>query len=256
MRFFMVSLTAVLFTVALWSDTMVSLSDTIEKARSQSVLTQKMLADYVMIGMHNNFQGTEENFQKNIKKFEKNIEDLDAFTTSKKAFKNIEKITTLWDTVKPILLEKKDQQKAMILYDKLSAMLMLTKETTEIYTRQTGSMLGKIIDASADIGINAQKMATLYLLKAWEIKDETVEAGMKHALERFSKSLEMLKKAKVNTEEIRKQLKKIGKASMYFSVMDTLGSTAIPTLIYRKSDIILKDANTLSALYNKSITLN
>ena len=233
-----------------------TLSAAIEKARKQSVLTQKILADYIMVGMHNTFQNTEKNLQKNIEIFEHNIEELDAFATSKKAFVNIEKIMELWGPIKTMLLEQKSQESAIVLFDKLDLMLALTKETTEIYTRQTGSMLGKIIDASTDIGINAQRMATLYLLKAWKIKEKRVEASMKRSMEIFKKSTEMLKQAKINTAEIQSQLKEIERAFMYFSVMDRLDSTTIPTLIYKKSDTILENANTLSSLYNKTITLN
>ncbi len=235
---------------------METLSGTIEKARTQSVLTQKMLANYIMLGMHNTFQNTEKNLQKSIEIFERHIEELDAFATSKKAFVNIEKIMQSWDPIKTMLLEEKSQKRAMVLFDKLELMLALTRETTEIYTRQTGSMLGKIIDASADIGISAQRMATLYLLKAWKIKEKKVETSMKRSMEIFKKSMEMLKQAKINTIEIQRRLKKIERAFMYFSVMNRLDSTAIPTLIYKKSDTILENANILSSLYNKTITLN
>ena len=233
-----------------------TLSGAIEKARMQSVLTQKILADYIMVGMHNTFQNTEKNLQKNIEIFEHNIEELDAFATSKKAFMNIEKIMQLWDPIRSMLLEEKSRKRAVILFDKLELMLALTRETTEIYTRQTGSMLGKIIDASADIGINAQRMATLYLLMAWKIKEKRVGISMKRSMEIFKKSTEMLKQAKINTTEIQSQLKEIERAFMYFSVMDRLDSTTIPTLIYKKSDTILENANILSSLYNKTITLN
>ncbi len=256
MRFLLVGLSMVVFSMTLWSDTLATLSDTIEKARSQSVLTQKMLADYIMIGVNNKFQNTEKNLQKNVEIFEQNIEDLDAYATSKKAFKNIEKITQLWKPIKTLLLGEKSPQKALVLLDKLDGMLELTRETTALYTRQTGSMLGKIIDASVEIGVHVQRTATLYLLKSWDIKEGKIKTGMKHSMEIISKSLEMLKNTKVNNDEIRKQIAKIEKDFMYFSVMDKLKSMAIPTLIYKKSDTILETANTISSLYNKAITLN
>jgi hypothetical protein len=144
----------------------------------------------------------------------------------------------------------------MALFTDMDALLVLTRETTEIYSRQTGSMLGKIIDASADIGINAQRRATLYLLKAWGKKEGKIKEDMSKAIKSFQQSVMVLKEAKINTEDIRNTLKKVEKAFMYFTVMDALDSSSVPTLIYKKSNSILKNANKLSALYNKTITLN
>jgi len=233
-----------------------NVSDAIEKAREQSVLTQKILANYIMVGMHNSFQNTEETFEKSIATFEENMEALDAFATSKKAFINSEKVMELWEPIKKNLLKEKRKSEAVKLFGQMDTLLALTRETTKIYTRQTGSMLGKIIDASSDIGINAQRMATLYLLKAWGEGENMVKEKMQEAIGAFQKSVKILKAAQINTPEIRTVLGRVEKAFMYFTVMDALDSSAVPTLIYKKSNTILKDANKLSTLYNKTITLN
>jgi hypothetical protein len=242
--------------MVLFSSEMENVSDAIEKARAQSVLTQKILANYMMVGMHNTFRNTEETLKNSIETFEKNMEDLDAFATSKKAFINSEKVMEVWEPIKKILHKEKNKAGAMALFTDMDVLLALTRETTEIYSRQTGSMLGKIIDASADIGINAQRMATLYLLKAWGKKEGKIKENMSKAIQRFQQSVVTLKEAKINTEDIRDTLKKVEKAFMYFTVMDALDNSSIPTLIYKKSNSILKNANRLSALYNKTITLN
>jgi len=174
--------------ILLCATELANLSDAIEKAREQSVLTQKILANYVMLGMHNSFQNTEETFTESIKRFEDNMEALDGFATSKKAFINSEKVMEAWEPIKKTLYKKKSKAEAMVLFAQLDKMLILTRETTEIYTRQTGSMLGKIIiDASADLGINAQRMATLYLLKAWGVKDKEIKQNMGKAIKNFSR---------------------------------------------------------------------
>jgi hypothetical protein len=242
--------------MTLFSSDLENVSDAIEKARAQSVLTQKILANYIMVGMHNTFHNTEETLKNSIEAFEKNMEDLDAFATSKKAFINSEKMMEVWEPIKKILHKEKNKAGAMALFTDMDALLVLSRETTEIYSRQTGSMLGKIIDASADIGINAQRMATLYLLKAWGKKEGKIKEDMSKAIKSFQQSVMVLKEAKINTEDIRNTLKKVEKAFMYFTVMDALDNSSVPTLIYKKSNSILKNANKLSALYNKTITLN
>ena len=144
----------------------------------------------------------------------------------------------------------------MKLYGRCDTLLALTRETTEIYTRQTGSMLGMIIKSSVDLGIYAQKMATLYLFKSWGSTAPIIQSDMDKSLKIFQASLKKLKNGKINTPEIQSTLKKVEKAFMYFTVMSSQENSSIPALIYKKSNAILKNANTLSRLYNKAITLN
>jgi len=233
-----------------------TLSSTIEKARAQSVLTQKILANYIMVGMHNTFRDTEKTFKNSIEIFDRNMEALDAFATSKDAFINIEKVMLSWENIKVLLHKEKNREQAITLFKEFDTLLTLTKSTTEIYTRQTGSMLGKIIDASADIGINAQRMATLYLLKAWGVREKVIMDNMALAIRNFQKSVKTLKESTINTTKIQNILKQVERAFVYFTVMDVLDVSSIPTLIYQKSNSILENANKLSTAYNKTITLN
>ncbi len=233
-----------------------NLSDAIQMAREQEVLTQQLLKDYCMVGMKNKFNHSEETYQKHIVRFEKNIEELDNFATSKKAFKNIEKVATLWEPIKKLLLDEKSWAGAQKIQKRMHEMLTTNRETTKIYTSQTGSMLGEFINATVNIEVDSQKMAMLYLMHAWGIYDAGIEAEMKATIAEFEASVQMLKGAKVNTPEMLTKLQKVERSFLYFKMMDVLGSTSIPTLIYKKSNIILQSARELAIVYDKSIILN
>jgi len=247
------------FYILLLTQTMaelVTLSDAIALAREQEVLTQQLLKDYCMVGMKNQFNHAEERYQEHIAQFEKNIEELDAFATSKKAFKNIEKIAEFWEPVKVLLLAEKNFTGAQEIRKKMHQMLALNRETTKIYTSQTGSTLGAFINAAANLEVDSQKMAMLYLMYSWGIRDADIEPEMKTAIEEFEKSVTLLKEAKVNTPEMMEKLRKVERGFLYFKMIDTLGSRSIPTLIYKKSNMILKNARALAKVYDKSIILN
>jgi len=66
----------------------------------------------------------------------------------------------------------------------------------------------------------------------------------------------MLKKSNMNTDEMLKTLKTTQRNFLYFKIMDELDSSSIPTLIYKKSNIILEDTKKLGIQYSKSIILN
>jgi len=238
------------------SEGMTNLSDTIDKAREQEILVQKILKNYIMVGMHNKYNNPEENLKNNILEFEKNMEALDEFATSKKAFKNIEKVISTWEPIKLKLVEPKTIDLAKKLQTMLLELSKIARETTKLYTRQTGVLLGETMDASASLGVDSQKMAMLYLMKASGADSAEIKEQMSTAIGSFETSMTMLKKSNMNTDEMLKTLKTTQRNFLYFKIMDELDSSSIPTLIYKKSNIILEDTKKLGIQYSKSIILN
>lgn len=233
-----------------------SLSDAITKTRELNILTQKLSTNYIMIGMNNHYGDTKRRLKEEIVQFGDIVAYLDEFATSKKAFKNIEKVSKAWKAVLEILRKQIQKEYVLKLVQQLDNMLLLTQQTTEIYTRQTGSALGKVIDASANLTVESQRMAVLYLLKSWHASEKDLAEKMRSAMQSFRKSVDTLKAAKINTPETSKILDSIEKDFMYFTMMGNQPTGNIPTLIYKKSNNILQKAKKLSNLYSKLIILN
>jgi len=232
-----------------------SLADIIRTAREQNVLTQSILKNYLMVGMENHFKNTPQTLKTEIAQYEKNMDFLDESAVSKKAFKNIEAVQTLWEPVKKILAQPKSLANAQKLKSALDTLLQATYQTTKLYTRQTGTTLGVYIDAAANIEVLSQKISALYLLGTWSKEKERIIQSTGKAIEEFNTSMDILTKASINTDTIKKILKKTQGNFRFFQVMQKLKKNTIPTLLYEKSNIILQDARALSAAYSKSIIL-
>jgi hypothetical protein len=95
----------------------------------------------------------------------------------------------------------------------------------------------------------SQRMASLYMLKVWGVNDPKFKDKMTKTMELFKKSHEVLKKSSMNTPEINKLLTKVERAFMFFEIMNKSSSKFIPALIYKKSNEILKNMNTVTGLY-------
>jgi hypothetical protein len=100
----------------------------------------------------------------------------------------------------------------------------------------------------------SQRMASLYMLKVWNVEDANFKQKMKDAIALFKTSLTKLNDYKQNTPEIKTLLKKVKRNFMFFEMMNRSKSKFIPSLIYKKSNDILKDMNTITGLYAKQKT--
>jgi hypothetical protein len=92
-------------------------------------------------------------------------------------------------------------------------------------------------------------MASLYMLKVWGVNDPQFKDKMNKSIDLFKTSLERLMKSDMNTEKITFLLNRVKKFFMFFEIMNKSNSKFIPTLIYKKSNEILKDMNTVTGLY-------
>ena len=155
----------------------------------------------------------------------------------------------MWSKIKKTLTLRPDKKNVGKLQESLDVLLKESNRTTELFAKDTGEESGEIINISGRQRMLSQRMAGLYMLKVWGVDDKQFKEKMGETMKLFKDSLEKLKKSKLNTDEIKTLLSKVEKSFMYFEVMNRSSNVFIPTLIYKKSDDILKNMNSVTKLY-------
>jgi len=87
------------------------------------------------------------------------------------------------------------------------------------------------------------------MMKVWGIDDPQFKEKMNKAMELFKTSSQKLEKSELNTEEINKLLAKVKRSFMFFEMMNKSKSKYVPSLIYKKSNDMLKNMNTATQAY-------
>jgi len=249
----MILLKHLLFLSLLYSSTYAieikNLHHAVDIAGKQRMFSQRMLKDYAMIGMENNFDRPNEDLKKIINKFENHLESLQRYTNNKKIIQSTKKIEKLWIPIRKILEKKPKKEETLQLQENLELLLQASDNTTHLFAKETGEKSGIIIDISGRQRMLSQRMASLYMLKVWGVNSKNFTDKMKKSMKLFETSLTTLQASKLNTKEINRLLKEVEKSFTFFKIMNKSSKTFIPTLIYKKSNDILENMNRVTKSY-------
>jgi len=226
-----------------------NLSQAVDVAGKQRMFTQRMLKDYAMIGLENTFGNPNQDLKNIMGAFEDHLDSLILFNYEEATNVSLLKVKEMWKTVKVALEEAPNKDNAGKMQEDLEALLKQSNEAVGLFAKQTGKASGEIINISGRQRMLSQRMASLYMLKVWGINDSEFQTKMQKAMDLYRVSLEKLKKSDMSNDEIQTLLKKSGKAFRFFEIMNKSSSKFIPSLIYKKSNEMLKDMNTATGLY-------
>jgi nitrate/nitrite-specific signal transduction histidine kinase len=240
--------------VPVWSVEIHSMTEAVNIAGKQRMFTQRMLKDYAMVGMGNTFGDPVADLQQTISLFNDHLNSLKAYAKDEETKASLNKVETLWKEVEPELKGTPHVSKVRSLQEKLDALLHASDEVTKAFAKASGTKSGEIVNIAGRQRMLSQRMASLYMLKVWGVKDPKFKEKLDTALAEFKEALGKLEKAPVNTDETKALLSKVKRSFIFFEMMNRSKSKFIPTLIYKKSDDILKNMNTATQLYVKNET--
>ncbi|RUM66467.1 MAG: hypothetical protein DSZ06_03175, partial [Sulfurospirillum sp.] len=210
-----------------------------------------ILKDYTMVGMGNSFGNPKKDLEDISKSFDESLSALKKFNKDSATKKALEDEKKLWAEIKKSILETPSKEKVTTLQHKLDELLKVANNTTGLFAKQSKEKTGDIINISGRQRMLSQRMASLYMLKVWGINSPEFDTKMKDAMKLFKESHQKLKSFDKNTPKINTLLKKVEHSFKFFEIMSKSKSKFIPSLIYKKSNDILKNMNEATNLYTK-----
>jgi len=241
-----------LLTLSLSAIEIKSPADAVNIAGKQRMYTQRMLKDYAMIGMGNTFGDPKKDLKETMQNFSAHLEALKSYAKDDGIKKSLQEVETLWGSIQKILEGTPDIAKVGTLQEDLEKLLKASDTVTQLFAKSSGKAAGEIVNISGRQRMLSQRMAGLYMLKVWGVEDPKFKTKLDETLTLFKTSLAKLEKSPLNTDEINALLAKVKRSFVFFEMMNRSHSKFVPTLIYKKSNDILKNMNSATLLYVKS----
>ncbi|WP_456377802.1 type IV pili methyl-accepting chemotaxis transducer N-terminal domain-containing protein [Thiolapillus sp.] len=222
----------------------------INKAGKQRMITQRALKDYAMAGMNMEVGNPAADLKALVVQFDSSLKELQALTMSSEVAKSLGKIEELWKPIKSTLQKAPAREKARNLQKDLDRLLEACDENTHLIAREANNQAGGIVDVAGRQRMLSQRMAALYMLKAWKIDDPRFQEKLAKSMEEFSAAQKLLEASPLTTEEIRTRLTRVKKAYAWFEMMGKSNSNrVIPSLINKSANSILADMDEVTTLY-------
>jgi nitrate/nitrite-specific signal transduction histidine kinase len=229
-----------------------SMEDAVNIAGKQRMFTQRMLKDYAMVGMGNTFGKPESDLKKTMADFNDHLIALKQYTKSEETKKSLERVEVLWQSIQKVLNEPPSLERAVVLQEELEKLLKASDDATKLFAAESGNVSGEMVNIAGRQRMLSQRMASLYMLKVWGVEDPKFKTKLDDTLRLFKTSLEKLEGSPLNSDESKALLAKVKRSFVFFEMMNRSSSKFVPTLIYKKSNDILKNMNTVTQMYVKS----
>jgi len=142
------------------------------------------------------------------------------------------------------------KEQAIALKKEIETLLLATDNSTQLITKASHSKSAEIVNISGRQRMLSQRMASLYMLKVWEINDAETDSKLAQAMSEFEAAQKKLQQSKLNTPETKKLLQDAAKSYRFFQIMGKSHSKKfVPSLINRSANNILKAMHQATVLY-------
>ena len=254
-RFFRLLGTALIsFTLCLpvYAAPSLTMGDAIDKAGRQRMLTQRMIKAYASAGMDLKIDANVE-LKSAADLFDLQLAELTVFAATPAEKTQIDKITLLWNDLRPEFEDFPSANRGSELNDLAELLLRESHQLVLMLEKRSGTVAGKLVNMSGRQRMLSQRIAKVYLLQTWGLGSDLLQKHYDDAVKDFDKALATLKAAQINTPEITAALNEVEKNWRIFGISNFSKKydTRVPSLVMRSMDKILGQMNTITGMYAK-----
>ncbi|HEY0720104.1 MAG TPA: type IV pili methyl-accepting chemotaxis transducer N-terminal domain-containing protein [Gammaproteobacteria bacterium] len=226
-----------------------TLAAAINKAGRQRMLTQSMVKDYCLIGQEINKEQTIGRLQQSIALFDSQLNELKAFAPTEESHDALIRVENLWQPLKAIVLAPASRDKVPALMTADDELLTATHKVVLLLQDISGSTQDRLVNIAGRQRMLSQRLAKLYMLRAWGFDNAQVHSDMEQARIEFKGALTELENAQQNNAEVTHALTDARRQWNLFEHGLIHNKELVPLIVSVSSDKLLITMNEITGMY-------
>lgn len=185
------------------------------------MFAQRSLKDYVLLGMGVTYHDPKKDLENNIKTVDKYIRDLESHHLKKSLDTEVKDLDARWKSIRAVLMKTPDKNVIGKLHTKIEEFTRLCEKAAMDVAEDTKIEGEQFVVLVAELGMESQRLAALYMMKAWDAEP----ADYYHRVESILEEYEVIYKELMSADEkfvsadIKQKLKTTEKHFMVFKFM-------------------------------------
>lgn len=244
--------------VAATGDTL-SMGEAINVAGRQRMLTQRIVKTYCLVGMGIESEESRQQLHDAIALFDRQLTMLEGFAESRLAVhpkigEGLRQVRKLWAPLKTLALKTPAKDMASEVHDRAEILLTQSHLVVLMLESAAGTKAGHLANIAGRQRMLSQRIASLFLLRAWGISNPRYDKDAEQARADFAAALKEMNAAQINTPDINRRLEMVATqwrvfklVSLFTEVQGVYPSTL--GLVASSSDGILELMDEVTAMY-------
>jgi len=222
----------------------------IDSAGRQRMLTQRIVKAYCQVGLQVTPGVSHAQLVDAIDRFESQLAKLAANVSNAQTRAAVTDVSKLWRGFRQAAGGRVSRDGARVLATRSEALLQASQALVQLLERDAGTAEAKLINTAGRQRMLSQRIAKLYMLRAWGIEAPSIRVDIDAAAEQFSSALATLRAAPENTDAIRRELEAVAMQWEWFrSAIELQGAESYTLVVADASESILNSMDLITAKY-------